>query len=100
MSIQNVNIKGADQTGQMRRLVCTFVDHIQQIQVFLGRDPFTVKPVFNSHSEKEDKKMIIASCRSKVLQNAQREHSAIFSTFIKLPFVLKTLVLSIFEWLL
>ena len=28
----------------------------------------------------------------------QGEHSAILSTFIKLPFVLKTLVLSIFEW--
>ena len=28
----------------------------------------------------------------------QREHSAILSTFIKLPFVIKTYVLSIFEW--
>ena len=28
----------------------------------------------------------------------QREHSAILSTFIKLPFAIKTLVLSIFEW--
>ena len=37
-------------------------------------------------------------CRSKVLQNAPREHSAILSTFIKLPFVFKTLSLSIFEW--
>ena len=26
------------------------------------------------------------------------EHSAIFSTFIKLPFVIKVFVLSIFEW--
>ena len=26
------------------------------------------------------------------------EHSAILSTFIKLPFVIKTFVLSIFEW--
>ena len=39
-----------------------------------------------------------AECRSKVLQNAPREHSAILSTFIKLPFVIKTFVLSIFEW--
>ena len=30
----------------------------------------------------------------------QMEHSAIFSTFIKLPFVIKIFVLSIFEWLL
>ena len=29
---------------------------------------------------------------------SQREHSAIFLTFIKLPVVLKTFVLSIFEW--
>ena len=30
----------------------------------------------------------------------QGEHSAILSTFIKLPFVIKTVVISIFEWLL
>ena len=28
----------------------------------------------------------------------QREHSAILSTFIKLPFVINIFVLSIFEW--
>ena len=32
------------------------------------------------------------------MQNAPREHSAIFFIFIKLPFVFKTFVLSIFEW--
>ena len=32
------------------------------------------------------------------MQNAPREHSAILSTFIKLPFDFKTFVLSIFEW--
>ena len=32
------------------------------------------------------------------MQNAPREHSAIFLTFIRLPFVFKTFVLSIFEW--
>ena len=30
----------------------------------------------------------------------QGEHSAILSTFIKLPFVIKSFVFSIFEWLL
>ena len=30
----------------------------------------------------------------------QKEHSAILLTFIKQPFVIKTFVLSIFEWLL
>ena len=34
------------------------------------------------------------------MQNAPREHSAILLTFIKLPFVFKTFVLPIFEWLL
>ena len=34
-----------------------------------------------------------------MLQSAPRgEHSAILSTFIKLPFVIKIFVLSIFEW--
>ena len=28
----------------------------------------------------------------------QEEHSAILSTFIKLPFVIKIFILSIFEW--
>ena len=32
------------------------------------------------------------------MQNAPTEHSAILSTFIKLRFVFKTIVLSVFEW--
>ena len=42
----------------------------------------------------------LSECRSKVLQNAPREHSAILSTFIKLPYAIEIIVLSIFEWLL
>ena len=34
----------------------------------------------------------------KNMQDAPREHSAVLSTFIKLPFVVKTFLLSIFEW--
>ena len=45
---------------------------------------------------------IASLCRSKVLLNAPREHMMMIlqyflSTFIKLPFVVKTFVLSIFE---
>ena len=40
---------------------------------------------------------IIAQCRSKVMHSAL-EHSVTRSTFIKLPFVIKTFVLSIVEW--
>ena len=61
-----------------------------------------VKPVLSGHSKIRPNivfsRLIIAKCRSKVLQNAPREHSAILLTFIKLPFVYKTFVLSIFEW--
>ena len=39
-----------------------------------------------------------AILRSEALENAPGEHSAILLTFIKLPFVIKIFVLSIFEW--
>ena len=53
----------------------------------------TVKPVLSGHS-KEDKKLVSLNAGQKYL----REHSAILLTFIKLTFVFKTFVLSIFEW--
>ena len=37
-------------------------------------------------------------CPNLIQINSPREHSAILSAFIKLPFVFKTFVLSIFEW--
>ena len=33
-----------------------------------------------------------------IAECSKREHSAILSTFIKLPFVIKIFVVSIFEW--
>ena len=39
-------------------------------------------------------RLIIAKCMSKVLQNAPREHSAILSTFTKLPFIFVMYILS------
>ena len=61
----------------------------------------TVKPVLSGQSKKEQKIVFNTNnclMQAKALQNAPREHSAIHSTFIKLPFAFKTLVLSIFEW--
>ena len=61
----------------------------------------TVKPVLSGHSKRRPKwfsRPIIAYCRSKVLQNAPRGVSAILLTFIKLPFNIKTFVLSCFGW--
>ena len=43
---------------------------------------------------------LLLNAGQKYCRMLQREHSAILLTFIKLPFVLKTFVLSIFEWLL
>ena len=51
----------------------------------------TVKPVLSSHSKRKPKLGF--------QDYAQREHSAILTTCIKLPFVFKTYVLSIFELL-
>ena len=43
---------------------------------------------------------LLLNTGQKCYRMLQREHSAIFATSIKLPFVIKTFVLSIFEWLL
>ena len=59
------------------------------------RDLHTVKPVLSNNSKRRSK----IGFQDQLLLNAdQGEHSAILSTFIKLPFVIKIFVLSIFEW--
>ena len=45
-------------------------------------------------------KRLSLNAGQKYCRMLQGEHSAILSTFIKLPFVIKIFVLSIFEWLL
>ena len=42
---------------------------------------------------------LLLNAGQKYCRMLQGEHSAILSTFIKLPFVIKIFVLSIFEWL-
>ena len=62
----------------------------------------TVKPVYNSHSQKKIgfQAQLSLNAGQKYCRMLQGEHSAILLTFIKLPFVIKIFVLSIFEWLL
>ena len=55
----------------------------------------TVKPVLNGHSKRRPK----FGFQDRLSLNASQKYSAILSTFIKLPFVFKTFVLSFFEWL-
>ena len=60
------------------------------------------KAVLWGHSKKTEtnrfSRPIITYCKSKVLQNAPVEHSAVLLTCIKLPHGFKTFDLSIFEW--
>ena len=63
---------------------------------------YTVKPVLSGHSKRipkigfQDKSLLNAG--KKCCRMLRGEHSAILSTFIKLPFVIKIFVLSHFEW--
>ena len=54
---------------------------------------YTVKLVLNGHSKR---RKLVFKTDYRLMQ--VKSISAIFSTFIKLPFVFKTFVLSIFEW--
>ena len=56
----------------------------------------------NEHSQKEKENgfqyRLSLNAGQTYCRMLQREHSAILLTSIKLPFVIKTVVLSIFEW--
>ena len=56
------------------------------------------KPVLSGHSNKDQKLFFKTDYHlMQVKRIAEREHSALLLTFIKLPFVVKTFVLSIFS---
>ena len=59
------------------------------------------KTCVNSHSQK-DRKLVFKTnyhlIKVKSIAECSKGHSATFLTFIKLPFVTKIYVLSIFEW--
>ena len=62
---------------------------------------YTVKPVLNDLSKKTKigfRDQLSLNAGQKYCRMLQGEHSAILSTFIKLPFVIKIFVLPIFEW--
>ena len=62
------------------------------------------KTCLNGHSQKDQKNdfqdQLWLNAGQKYCRMLQGEHSALLSTFIKLPFVIMIIVLSIFEWLL
>ena len=61
-----------------------------------GPDIYAVKPVLSGHSKKKTKigfqDRLSLNAGQKYCRMLQWEHSAILSTFIKLPFVIKTFV--------
>ena len=63
--------------------------------------PGTVIPVLSGHSKRRPKigfqDLLSLNAGQKYCRMLQGGHSAILSTFIKLPFSIKTFVLSIFE---
>ena len=65
-------------------------------------DSITVKTVLSDHSKRTQnfcfQYQISLNASQKYCRMLQREHSAILLTFIKLPFSIKTFVLSIFKW--
>ena len=64
-------------------------------------DLYTVKPVLSGHSKRRltlFSERLSLNAGQTYCRMLQREHSAILSTFIKLPFVIKIFVLSILEW--
>ena len=93
--------KFADQTRQMHTVFSAFI-----IVFYCEVSCFSSVLLYSKTCVKRplSKRMTIgfqdqlSQCRSKVLQNAHGEHSAILLTFIRLPFVIKAFVLSIFEW--
>ena len=62
----------------------------------------TVKPALSGHSKRRQNCFFKTDYRliqvKSIAEFSKGEHSAILSTFIKLPFAIKTFVLSIFEW--
>ena len=74
----------------------------RRICSFKGINTSTVKPVFIDHSKRTQKfglqYRLSLNAGQKYCRMLQVEHSAILSTFIKLPFVIKIYVLYIFEW--
>ena len=56
------------------------------------------KLVLSGHSKRRPKLVFKIDYRLMQFKGIEVEHSAILLTFIKLPFVIKIFVLSIFEW--
>ena len=77
-------------------------DFKNQVFIMKIKSFYSIKPVLRGHSKRRPKigfqDPLSLNAGQKYCRILPLEHSAIISTFIKLPFVIKTFVLSIFEW--
>ena len=86
-----MNNKGADQTVQISRLICTFVDHYSKTCLKLPLKKKTKKMLFKTDYGLMKAKSIENAPRracQKYCRMLKGELSAILLTFIKLPFVI------------
>ena len=90
----------------MRKLPLCRVQPVMVLKETMSKSlnvvPCTVKPVLSRHSKRSPKirfqDRLSHNAGQKYCRMLQGEHSAMLLTFIKLPFVIKIFVLSIFEW--
>ena len=91
-----MNYKDADQTEQISMLVCAFV-----VQMYKADQTIITeysKTCVKRPLSKRPKIVFQDQLSLTAGQKYCRMYSAKLSTFIKLPFVIKVFVLSIFEW--
>ena len=87
---------GSDEPAQLHSLARALAAGIHKVR------RYTVKPAFRGYSKRTPKVIFNTNyglnAGQKKCRMLQGEHSAILSTFIKLPYTIKTFVLSIFKW--
>ena len=83
------------------KIVSAKKDTFDAVYIVCYKSTGTVKPVLSGHSKRRPKFVFKAKYRLKQVKSiaecSKRAFCIILSTFSKLPFVLKTFVLSIFE---
>ena len=90
--------------AQVCRVVCTFSDHLcnrytnlVKCLIYLFYSKACVKRLLSKRPIIGFQDHVLLNAGLKYCRMLQGEHSALLSTFIKLPFVTKIFVLSIFE---
>ena len=83
----------------VKKSMCCVLE-LDSLQVLLKYSKTCLKRPLSKRPKIGFQDRLSLNADQKYCRMLQGEHSAILLTFIKLPFVMKTFVLSIFEWLL